>query len=236
MGKDLFPLIEDFKDSLGTWKDLLEDYTDSKAFTKTYEYTKAKYDKETCYPPPHLIFNAFKLTKLKDLKVVIVGQDPYHQKGQAMGLAFSVNKGVKVPPSLKNMYKAITLDPLIKDFKTPDHGDLTKWAEQGVLMLNDVLTVTDSKPASHKASGWADFTSYVLKKINKEKQGVIFLLWGKPAQKKNKLIDSKKHVVLETVHPSPLSAKKGFFDSGHFSKVNEILKKKGLKEINWNLD
>ncbi len=231
-----FPDIDEFKEGLLAWQPPMKEYLDSPKFTSIYKFVKDKYDNETCYPPANLIFNGYRLTPPSKIKVVIVGQDPYHQPGQAMGLCFSVPKKVKVPPSLVNVYKAIKNDPNITDFKIPDHGDLTKWAEQGVFLLNDVLTVTNSKPASHAASGWSDFTNQTIRWISKEKEGVVFLLWGAPAQKKKSLIDSKRHFVLEAVHPSPLSAHKGFLTCGHFSKVNEILKSKGEKQIDWKLD
>lgn len=236
MKKAVFPMIEEFKEGLMLWQKPMKDFTDSAKFTTIYKFVKEKYEKEICYPPVDLIFNAYRLTSPDNVKVVIVGQDPYHQPGQAMGLSFSVPRKVKIPPSLVNIFKAIKEDPKITNFKIPDHGDLTKWAQQGVFLLNDVLTVTQSKPASHAPSGWSHFTHHTIKWISHEKQGVIFLLWGSPAQKKKALIDLKKHTVLESVHPSPLSAHKGFLTCGHFSKVNEILKAQGKTEIDWNLD
>lgn len=231
-----FLTFEEFREGVNTWAHFLEAFISSPLFNKIYVFVQKKYETEKCYPPKNDIFNAFKLTNINNLKVVIVGQDPYHQPGQAMGLSFSVPKGCKVPPSLVNIYKAINQDPEIKDFKIPNHGDLTKWAKQGVFMLNDLLTVTESKPASHKNSGWDKFTDHVIRTISKEKEGIVFLLWGKPAQQKAKIIDSKKHKILESVHPSPLSAHGGFFTCGHFSKVNQFLREKGQTEIDWNLD
>ena len=196
---------------------------------------KAKYESETCYPPIEYIFNAFKLTPFNNAKVVIVGQDPYHQPGQAMGLCFSVPNGVRIPPSLANIFKAINMDPNIKEFNIPSHGDLTKWAKQGVFLLNDILTVSKGVPLSHSKAGWTYFTNYVIQTISKEKEGVIFVLWGSPAQKKKKFINTSKHHILESVHPSPLSANKGFFTCGHFSKINEILKNKHIEPIDWQI-
>lgn len=183
------------------------------------------------YPPDADIFNAFKLTSPDNLKVVIIGQDPYHGENQAHGLCFSVLKGNKIPPSLRNIYKELIAD--IPDFEAPAHGDLSSWAEQGVLLLNTVLTVEHSQAHSHKKVGWEMFTDSVISTINTEFENVIFLLWGAPAQKKAKLIDGQRHFILEAVHPSPLSAHRGFFGCKHFSKTNEILTSIGKEEIDW---
>ena len=234
--KIIFPLLEDFKTGLGSWQPILKGYIETPEFVKTYEFVKSKYEsEEKCYPPIDKIFNAFQLTAINNLKVVVVGQDPYHQPGQAMGLSFSVQRGISIPPSLLNIYKAIKQDPKIENFEIPKHGDLTKWAEQGILLLNDTLTVTKSSPMSHSKAGWNNFTDFVIQTINKEKEGIIFVLWGKPAQKKKKLINGSKHHVLESVHPSPLSASKGFFTCGHFSMINELLRKRDIKDIDWQL-
>ena len=234
--KLIFPLLPDFKKQLESWEKILTPYISTPKFQNTYNFIKQKYESEKCYPPISKIFNAFKLSNFENLKVVIVGQDPYHQKGQAMGLCFSIPKNCKVPPSLKNIYKCIANDKKIKNFKIPNHGDLTKWAEQGIFLLNAMLSVTDSKPMSHKKSKWMDFTDFVIRVISQKKENVIFLLWGNPAKKKIALIDKKKHHILEACHPSPLSAYKGgFFDCGHFSKVNEILEKEGKEVIDWTL-
>jgi uracil-DNA glycosylase len=237
---DRFMPFDEFKDGLGTWKTLLAKFSASPKFLAIYNHVNEAYGnpKIRCYPPKEQIFNAFQHTKISDIRVVIVGQDPYHQPGQAMGLCFSVNKGVKVPPSLVNIYKCLAQDKAVKGFTTPKHGDLTKWADQGVLLLNTVLTVEDSKPNSHKDFGWLDFTNEVIRLIATELEGVVFLLWGAPAIKKKEIINkgSKKHHILETVHPSPLSASKGFFDCGHFSKTNELLAADGKTPINWSLD
>lgn len=237
---DQFMTFDDFKEGLGTWKTLLSKFSASPKFLAIYNNVKQAYSnpKIRCYPPKDQIFNAFQHTNINDVRVVIVGQDPYHQPGQAMGLCFSVNKGIKVPPSLVNIYKCINQDKNIKGFTTPKHGDLTKWADQGVLLLNTVLTVEDSKPNSHKDFGWLDFTNEVIRVISSELEGVVFLLWGAPAIKKKEIINksNKRHHILETVHPSPLSASKGFFDCGHFSKTNELLEADGKKAINWNVD
>lgn len=235
--KTIFPLLPDFKKQLESWEEILTPYTSTPKFKHTYDFVSKKYETEKCYPPIPKIFNAFALSNFQTLKVVIVGQDPYHQPGQAMGLCFSIPKNfTKIPPSLKNIYKCLEKDPKVKNFKKPNHGDLTKWAQQGVFLLNAMLSVTQSKPMSHKKSKWMDFTDYVIRVISQKKENVIFLLWGNPAKKKVVLIDEKKHHVLKACHPSPLSATKGgFFDCGHFSRVNEILKEQGREVIDWSL-
>lgn len=183
------------------------------------------------YPPDDDIFNAFKLTMPATLKVVIIGQDPYHGPNQAHGLCFSVNKGNKVPPSLRNIYKELASD--IAGFEIPVHGDLSHWAEQGVLMLNTVLTVEQGQAHSHKKRGWEVFTDNVIKHISAEFENVVFLLWGAPAQKKAQLVDTARHSILSAVHPSPLSAHRGFFGCQHFSKTNELLSSFGKHAIDW---
>ncbi|MGK0390280.1 MAG: uracil-DNA glycosylase [Maribacter sp.] len=184
------------------------------------------------YPPDNLIFNAFNITAFNDVKVVIIGQDPYHNPSEAMGLSFSVPKGMKVPPSLKRIYKEIAAD--IENFEIPSHGDLTFWAEQGVLLLNAMLTVQHKKAGSHKKIGWQSFTNAVIKKISDEKEGVVFLLWGNFAKKKGELIDNNKHHILSSPHPSPLAGS-GFFGNKHFISTNELLEKQGKKSINWQV-
>ncbi|UJF20103.1 uracil-DNA glycosylase [Vibrio sp. SS-MA-C1-2] len=187
----------------------------------------------TIYPKDKDIFNAFHYTELTDVKVVILGQDPYHGKGQAHGLSFSVQPSIKVPPSLVNIYKELAQD--IDGFEVPNHGYLTSWAEQGVLLLNTVLTVEQGNAHSHAKLGWERFTSGVIELINQQNSGVIFLLWGAHAQKKGAKIDRDKHHVLTSVHPSPLSAYRGFFGCQHFSKSNVLLKQQGKTEINWQV-
>ena len=189
---------------------------------------------ENCivYPKKKDIFNAFELTKFEDVKVVILGQDPYHDENQAHGLAFSVQYGVKTPPSLKNIYKELNSDLGIS---TPSHGNLESWAKNGVFLLNTVLTVRAHAAHSHQKIGWEDFTDYVIKTISDEKENIVFILWGKPAQKKVKLIDEKKHLILMSAHPSPLSSYRGFFGSRPFSKTNEYLKQNNIVPINWEL-
>ena len=183
------------------------------------------------YPADADVFNAFKLTQADALKVVILGQDPYHGPNQSHGLCFSVRKGNKIPPSLRNIYKELAAD--IPNFVIPSHGDLSHWAEQGVLLLNTVLTVEQGQAHSHKKVGWEQFTDGVISTINREFENLIFLLWGAPAQKKAALINEKRHTILTAVHPSPLSAHRGFFGCQHFSKTNQILKSQGKKPIDW---
>lgn len=183
-------------------------------------------------PPGAEIFRAFKLSQLKKIKVVILGQDPYHGVGQAHGLCFSVKKGIKAPPSLINIYKELKQD---LDIDPPQHGNLEGWAKQGVLLLNSVLTVEKSKPASHQGKGWERFTDKVIKILNDKKDNLVFILWGAYAQKKGAVIDRKRHLVIESPHPSPFSARRGFFNSSPFSKCNKYLIDKGIKEINWKL-
>lgn len=186
------------------------------------------------YPPESLVFNAFNVTPLNDIRVVILGQDPYHGEGQAHGLCFSVLPEVKkLPPSLKNMYKELATD--IEGFVIPEHGYLQTWAQQGVFLLNTVLTVEQGQAHSHKHLGWEQFTDNVIAHINANCDGVVFILWGAHAQKKGKSIDSTRHSILSGPHPSPLSAHRGFFGCKHFSKTNELLLKQGKKPINWQV-
>lgn len=216
-----------------SWKDVLND-----EFTKSYFEQIAmflKHEKalgKTIYPNGNLIFNAFDKTPFKDVKVVILGQDPYHNPGQAHGLSFSVPDGIKPPPSLVNIYKEMKTD---LGLDIPTSGNLTKWAENGVLLLNAFLTVRANEPASHSKIGWGDFTDAVIKKISDQKQDVVFLLWGRFAQDKQYLIDATKHHVLQAAHPSPFSADKGFFGCRHFSRTNEILSKAGIEPVDWRL-
>lgn len=185
------------------------------------------------YPPASEVFNAFTLTPLDNVKVVILGQDPYHGPGQAHGLCFSVQSGVKTPPSLVNIYKELAQD--IEGFHIPEHGNLTAWAEQGVLLLNTVLTVEQGKAHSHAKWGWETFTDAVIKSVNDTQHGVVFLLWGSHAQKKGQNIDTQKHYVLNAPHPSPLSAHRGFLGCRHFSKTNTLLSQQGKTPVNWQV-
>ena len=217
-----------------SWKEALKNEFTKPYFLEIVTFLKIeKNNGKTIYPPGPLIFNAFNQTPFDKVKVVILGQDPYHNPGQAHGLSFSVPNGIKPPPSLVNMYKEIQKDI---DIAMPiGYGNLTKWAEQGVLLLNAILTVRANEPASHAKNGWMNFTDAVITKISDEKKGVIFLLWGKFAQEKQLLIDETKHFVLKAAHPSPFSADKGFFGCKHFSKTNELLTNQGLTPINWKL-
>ena len=185
------------------------------------------------YPPASEVFNAFTLTPLDNVKVVILGQDPYHGPGQAHGLCFSVQSGVKTPPSLVNIYKELAQD--IEGFHIPEHGNLTAWAEQGVLLLNTVLTVEQGKAHSHAKWGWETFTDAVIKSVNDTQHGVVFLLWGSHAQKKGQSIDTQKHYVLSAPHPSPLSAHRGFLGCRHFSQTNTLLSQQGKTPVNWQV-
>ena len=195
---------------------------------------KEKEAGQKVYPKGSDIFNAFRQTPFDDVKVVILGQDPYHGENQAHGLSFSVQKGITPPPSLKNIYKELQND--IPGFQAPDHGDLTSWAKQGALLLNASLTVRAGSPGSHQKKGWETFTDKVISTISEKKTGVVFILWGAFAQAKSELIDQTKHFIIKSPHPSPFSAERGFFGSKPFSKTNAILEKEGKKPIDWQID
>ncbi len=214
-----------------SWKAVLKHEFSKPYFLQVVAHLKTeKATGAVVYPPGSLIFNAFNTTPFDQVKVVILGQDPYHGAGQAHGLSFSVPDGVAPPPSLVNIYKELNKDI---GMPIPKTGNLTKWAEQGVFLLNAMLTVRANEPASHQKIGWMDFTDAVIRKISDEKEGVIFLLWGKFAQEKQVLIDETKHHVLKAAHPSPFSADKGFFGCKHFSKTNELLSKQNKTPIKW---
>lgn len=217
-----------------SWKARLESEFGKEYFKLLVEFVRDAYASGTVYPPPKEIFNAFEHCTFDEVKVVILGQDPYHGSKQANGLAFSVAEGVRVPPSLQNIYKEIVSDigrkSVIDDFGI---GDLTHWSKQGVLLLNATLTVEAGKPGSHQDKGWEVFTDAVVDVINREKEHVVFILWGAYAGKKGATIDRGKHLVIESPHPSPFSANRGFFGSKPFSKANEYLKKYGKDEIEW---
>ncbi|MEP2671441.1 MAG: uracil-DNA glycosylase [Cyclobacteriaceae bacterium] len=213
-----------------SWKARLDKEFEKPYFQELTEFVKAEYNQYTVFPPGKEIFRAFDKCDFDGVKVVIIGQDPYHGPGQANGLCFSVKEGVRVPPSLVNIYKEIKND-LGKPI--PSSGELERWAEQGVLLLNATLTVRASSPGSHQKKGWEDFTDAVIKKVSDEKEHVVFILWGAYAQKKGEVIDRKKHHVIMSPHPSPFSADRGFFGSKPFSKTNAYLKSKGLPEIDW---
>lgn len=213
-----------------SWKIHLEKEFEKEYFSSLIQFVKQEYQTQTVYPPGKEIFRAFDCCAFEDVKVVIIGQDPYHGPGQANGLCFSVRDGVRPPPSLVNIFKEINKD-LGKPI--PQSGDLERWARQGVLLLNATLTVRASSPASHQNKGWETFTDEAIKTISDTKSNVVFLLWGAYAQKKGEVIDRSKHLVLMSAHPSPFSADRGFFGCKHFSKANEYLRSKGLKEIDW---
>ena len=214
------------------WKEVLKDEFDEPYFNGLIAFLKQeKQAGKIIYPPGPQIFSAFDLTSFKDVRVVIIGQDPYHGAGQAHGLCFSVNKGVPIPPSLQNIFKELKAD--IPEFTIPDHGNLSEWAKQGVLLLNATLTVEKDKAGSHQGKGWEQFTDKVIQRISEEKKHVVFILWGKFAQSKSALIDEAKHLVLKAAHPSPFSAYNGFFGCRHFSKTNDYLIQQHLKPIKW---
>ncbi len=214
------------------WDDVLKIVFESEGFKKFYHLVEEEYHSKTIFPPKDYVFNALKLTPYKEVKVVIVGQDPYHGEGEAHGLSFSVQKGIKLPPSLKNIYKELESDLGISPY---EEGDLTKWAKQGVLMLNAVLTVVKDTPASHRNLGWERLTDYIIRVLNEKEEPVVFILWGNFAKEKKVLITNPQHLVLTSAHPSPFSANYGFFGSKPFSKTNEFLEKKGLQPIDWDL-
>lgn len=213
-----------------TWDEIIEVEKNKEYYKDLELFLNDEYKNKKIYPPKHKIFTAFDLCDYENLKVVIIGQDPYHQKDQAQGLAFSTPNHIKNPPSMVNILKEIIDD--VGDYECLD-GDLTPWAKQGVLLINDVLTVEDSKPKSHAKKGWETFTNNIIKYISQHNENIIFLLWGAPAIKKAKLIDETKQHILTAPHPSPLSAYRGFFGCKHFSKTNEILKNIGKDTIQW---
>ncbi len=215
-----------------SWKEVLSDQFEQPYFQGIATFLrKAKAEGKTIYPPGSLIFNAFNTTPFEQVKVVILGQDPYHRPGEAMGLSFSVPRGVRTPPSLKNIYKELHADLGVP---IPDHGDLTKWAEQGVFLLNAMLTVERSKAGSHQKIGWQNFTDAVIRKLSEGREHLVFMLWGNFAKRKKELIDGNKHLVLEAAHPSPLAGG-AYFGSRHFSQANEYLEEHGRGTIDWNL-
>lgn len=216
-----------------SWDILLKDEFQKPYYLNLRKFLVQEYKSQTIYPNMNDIFNALKYTDYKDVKVVILGQDPYHQPNQAHGLCFSVKKGVNPPPSLQNMYKEIYAE---YGYPIPQHGELTYWAEQGVLMMNTVLTVRESQPNSHKGMGWEIFTDNVISLLNLRPEPMVFLLWGANARAKKKIITNPNHLVLESAHPSPLSAYNGFFGNGHFKKANDFLKQNKMTEIDWRIE
>jgi len=224
-----------------SWKDALKEEFEKDYFIKLTEFVRNEYRQHTCYPPGNEIFNAFNLCPLSKVKVVILGQDPYHGQGQAEGLCFSVKTGIALPPSLVNIFKEVkddigTRPQIIKDLQGKDmyDGSLRRWAEQGVFLLNTCLSVRQHEAFSHSRHGWESFTDAVIKIISEKQEHVVFMLWGGPARSKKKIIDTSKHLVLESVHPSPLSANRGgWFGNHHFSRCNVWLQEKGLTPIVW---
>ena len=212
-----------------SWKDVLQAEWDKPYFLTLTDFVREEYGKHRIYPSGGKIFEAFRLTPFDEVKVVILGQDPYHGAGQANGLCFSVNEGVALPPSLQNIFKEIKNDLGVM----PQGSDLSRWARQGVLLLNSTLTVRDSQAGSHQGRGWEQFTDSVISALNEKKDNLVFILWGSYAIRKGGMIDRTRHLVLESPHPSPLSAHRGFFGNGHFSKTNEYLTRHGKSEIDW---
>ena len=215
------------------WDSILKDIIDTSYFKDLMAFVNKEYEEKTIYPPKEDLFNALKQTSFKDTKVLIMGQDPYHGEGEAHGLSFSVKDGVKLPPSLKNIYKELESD---LGYPPVTSGNLINWAKEGVLLLNSTLTVIKDTPNSHSKIGWDKFTDYIVKKLNEKEEPVVFILWGNFARSKKEFITNPKHLVIESAHPSPFSARNGFFGSKPFSKTNEFLKKNNTKEINWNLN
>ncbi|MBR3409042.1 MAG: uracil-DNA glycosylase [Paludibacteraceae bacterium] len=213
-----------------SWRRVLQPEFDKPYFELLTDYVRQEYRTCRCYPPAGLIFNAFDRCPFDRVRVVILGQDPYHEEGQAHGLCFSVNDGVEVPPSLKNIYKEIQRDLGIP---VPASGNLQRWADQGVLLLNATLTVRAHQAGSHQGKGWEELTDAVIAALNREREHVVFMLWGSYAQRKGQFIDRRRHLVLQTSHPSPLSVYRGFEGCGHFSKANKYLTEHGLQPINW---
>ena len=217
----------------GDWYEALKEEFRKPYYKKLFDTVNEEYRSHKIFPPANDIFNAFHLTPLKDVKVVILGQDPYHNDGQAHGLCFSVQKGVEVPPSLVNIYQELHDD---LGCAIPNHGYLTKWAEQGVLMLNTVLTVRAHQANSHRGIGWEEFTDAAIMVLNGQDRPIVFILWGSPAQRKARMLNNPNHLILKAPHPSPLSAYRGFFGSRPFSHANQILKENGAGPLDWQND
>jgi uracil-DNA glycosylase len=213
------------------WKLVLQDFFQKESWKELASFIRKEYSTKKVFPEGKNIFKALDLTPFSKVKVIILGQDPYHDEGQAHGLSFSVPINIKIPPSLKNIYKEIENDLNTK--KGFNNGNLENWAEQGVLLLNAILTVIAHNPASHRDKGWEEFTDFIIKTLSDQKDNLVFMLWGNYAKSKKCLIDSKRHLILESVHPSPFSARNGFFGCKHFSKCNKYLKENKMKEIEW---
>ena len=217
----------------GDWLEALRGEFKKPYYKELFQKVSEEYRSKLIFPPADDVFNAFHLTPLKDVKVVILGQDPYHGENQAHGLCFSVKPGVEIPPSLVNIYKELHDD---LGCRIPSHGYLTKWAQQGVLMLNTVLTVRAHQANSHRGIGWEEFTDAAIKVLNEQDRPIVFILWGRPAQMKKSMLNNPKHLILEAPHPSPLSSYRGFFGSKPFSKTNEFLTANGIQPIDWEIE
>lgn len=217
----------------GDWQVALKDEFHQPYYAKLYKTVMEEYRTKKIFPPPQDMFNAFEFTPLNDVKVVILGQDPYHNDGQANGLCFSVREDVEIPPSLVNIYKELHSD---LGCYIPDNGCLEKWAKQGVLLLNTVLTVRAHQANSHRGIGWEEFTDAAIMALNSQDRPIVFILWGAPAQRKRRMLNNQKHLILEAPHPSPLSAYRGFFGSRPFSQTNAFLEKNGIEPIDWQID
>lgn len=215
-----------------SWKKVLQEQFDSQYFQELKQFLLTERKSHQVFPPGNRIFAAFDAVPFHKVKVVIIGQDPYHGPGQANGFCFSVNRGVTVPPSLKNIYKELHSD---LNIAVPAHGDLSPWTEQGVLLLNAVLTVRARQPQSHQGRGWETFTDYAIKQLSEQRKNIVFLLWGRSAQNKIQLIDTNRHFVLKAAHPSPYSANKGFFGCRHFSNTNTLLQQTGQNPVDWTI-
>lgn len=214
------------------WEKIIEEEKSKPYYKKLNSFVESEYHNKTCYPPIEEVFKAFEKSSFENTKVIILGQDPYHGENQAHGLAFSVNNHIKVPPSLKNIYKELALEYEMYNIKQT--GNLTRWAEQGVLLLNAILTVEEKKPGSHQKKGWEIFTDNIINHLNDKKENLVFILWGGYAKKKGEKINSQKHLILTSNHPSPLSANRGgWFGNNHFTKTNEYLSKHGKIAIEW---
>lgn len=215
-----------------TWNELLQNEYKQEYYQSLFNFVKSEYQEHTVYPPPDKIMNALDLTPYDNVKCVILGQDPYHGPNQAMGLSFSVPAGVTIPPSLRNIYLELQNE---FGYELPNHGDLTAWAKDGVLLLNSVLTVRAKSPTSHQNKGWEIYTDAIIRTINNKPTPVVFLLWGNFARSKRALITNPNHLILEAPHPSPFSANRGFFGCNHFKQCNDFLQKQGLVPINWKI-
>ena len=236
MNNEYCPPTEDNIRLEASWKKMLHEEFQKPYFKELSAFVREEYMTKKVFPPPKDMFRAFDMCPFDKVRVVILGQDPYHGEKQANGLSFAVHDGIALPPSLQNIFKELISDTNVSPAvtKMPTSGDLSRWADQGVLLLNATLTVRASSPGSHQNKGWEQFTDAAIQRLSDGRENLVFLLWGNYAKNKGKLIDRSKHLVLESPHPSPFSANNGFFGNKHFSKTNKYLKEKGLKEIDWN--